>query len=117
LHLLQTIVALGAQGRCVIVGRGASYVLPRSSTLRVRLIAELDDRIGVVAAEQGISRDAAKHHIETTELQRTRFVRQHFHKDPADPRNYDQVLSTSRFSVTHCAELIVAAVERLQSAS
>lgn len=115
MHLVQTIAALGAHGRCVIVGRGASYILPRSSTLRVRLIAEPDDRINAISEEQGISRDSAKHYVEATELQRTRFIRGHFHKDPADPRNSDLLISTSRFSVAHCAELIIAAVERLQS--
>ncbi len=47
-HLVETILSLGAHGECVIVGRGAGHVLPEANTLRVRLVAPLEDRIKAV---------------------------------------------------------------------
>ena len=38
-RLVQTLSALSARGHCVVVGRGASVILPESTTLRVRLVA------------------------------------------------------------------------------
>ena len=46
-HLVETVLSLGVHGECVIVGRGAAHILPAATTLRVRLIAALDDRAGV----------------------------------------------------------------------
>jgi hypothetical protein len=41
------------------------------------------------------------------------FLKHHFHKDPADPANYDLVLNAPRLSVVQLAELIVEAYRRL----
>src|ERR1043165_5762457 len=37
-HLIKTVLALGIHGECVIVGRGAPYILPPAATLRARLV-------------------------------------------------------------------------------
>ena len=47
-RLLKLILALGAKGHCVIVGRGAMVALPVDCTLRVRLVASLEDRIAFI---------------------------------------------------------------------
>src|SRR5438105_4325761 len=48
-NLARVVLALGAQGGVVLIGRGASCILPRASTLNVRIIAALEDRIGYMA--------------------------------------------------------------------
>src|SRR5579883_2573897 len=48
-HLVGVVRGLGLIGRCVIVGRGATCILPPETTLRVRLAAELPDRVKVIA--------------------------------------------------------------------
>jgi cytidylate kinase len=114
-HLIQTVLSLAALGRCVIVGRGSAFILPGERTLRVRLVGLLDDRIEGAARRRGLSRDEAARWVEQTERDRSRFVRDHFLKDQADPHNYDLVLNSSRWSVPECAEFIVDAVRRLES--
>lgn len=114
-HLSATLRALGARGECVIVGRGATHFLPPQTTLRVRLTATLDDRLATMSRELGVPRDQAARHVETTDRERVRFIKDYFHKDPTDPQNYDLVLNASRFSVEECAELIVEALRRLQA--
>ena len=115
-HLTETLLALAAHGQCIIVGRGAALVLPDSSTLRVRLVAPLKYRITQLGRKQGLSREAARRFVETTDRERTKFLKDHFHKDAAAADNYDLVLNTARFSPPACAELIIAALDRLQTA-
>jgi cytidylate kinase len=114
-HLIETLVTLGAKGECVIVGRGAAQLLPPSTTLRVALVAPLDDRIEFMRRQLGVTRDQAARHVEETERERLRFIRDHFLKDPSNPENYDIVLNSSRYTVDECADLIVQALRRLQA--
>src|SRR5262249_23177078 len=43
--LARTVLALGAQGEAIIIGRGAGFLLPSASTLHVRIVALRADRI------------------------------------------------------------------------
>jgi len=113
-NLIETVLALGAHGECIIVGRGAAQILPAETTLRARLVAPLSERIATKARALDISRAEASGRVEDTDRERTRFIMDHFQKDPADPRLYDLVLNSSRFSVVQCAELMMAALRRLQ---
>src|SRR5262249_18791855 len=42
-------LALGAQGQVVLIGRGAGFLLPRPTTLHVRLVAPLEDRVAYLS--------------------------------------------------------------------
>ena len=67
--LARIVLALGAQGEVVLLGRGAGCILPRDTTLHVRIMAPLQDRIAYMsqwlrltsmeAAEQVRLRDGA----------------------------------------------------------
>jgi cytidylate kinase len=114
-HLVETLLSLATHGACVIVGRGAPHILPAATTLRVRLVAPLEDRIAVMSRELHLSREEAARRVPTTDRERARFVQDHFQKDTADPRNYDLVLNSARFSVDECADLIIGALRTLQA--
>jgi cytidylate kinase len=120
-YLIGTVRALGVKGRCVIVGRGANFILPPETTLRVRLIGDLKDRIQVIGRRRGVSNREAARWIETTEAERVRFVQCNFGKNPADPQYYDLVLNTSRLSAAECADTIIhtlhAMMERTPSST
>ncbi len=116
-RLVQTLLSLAAHGECVIVGRGSPHVLPSASTLKVRLVAALEDRVSVMAQELGVSREKAAKHIADADRQRTRFIKEHFFADPSDPQHYNLVINTSRWTVRECADLVLAALERLQARS
>src|SRR5262249_39142735 len=47
-NLIGTVRGLGALGNCVIVGRGANFILPPATTLRVRLVSDLEDRVKAI---------------------------------------------------------------------
>jgi cytidylate kinase len=114
-RLLKLLLALGTQGHCVIVGRGAMIALPIESTLRVRLVATLKDRIAFIVKERGLKPAEAATFVESTDRERYRFIKEHFHKDPTDALIYDLVLNSSRLSVEECADLIIEALLRLQA--
>src|SRR5258708_1963544 len=47
-HLIETLGSLYARGNCIIVGRGASQLLPVERTLRVRVVANREDCLAFV---------------------------------------------------------------------
>jgi cytidylate kinase len=112
-HLTQTLLSLAVHGECVIVGRGAAHVLPRETTLRIRLVADLNDRIAAVTRVRGLTKEQAAKWIADTDRQRQTFIKDHFLKDAADPHHYDLVLNTSTWSVDDCADLILHSLRDL----
>ena len=114
-HLVETVHALGIHGECVIVGRGAAFILRPETTLRVRLVGPVRERIAALSRKLDISEREAARQVRTLDRERIDFVHDHFHKNASDPRNYDLLLNASRFSVTQNAELIVEALRRLQA--
>jgi cytidylate kinase len=112
-HLVGVVLALGAHGSCVIVGRGAAQILPEEGTLRVRLVGPLEGRIAVLQAREGLGPAEAAQRVARTDRERTHFVKDHFRDDPDDPSRYDLVLNSSRFAEAECAGLIVEALGRL----
>jgi len=114
-RLLKLLLALGARGQCVIVGRGAMIVLPVDTTLRVRVVASHEDRVALIGRERGLNPTEAARYVESTDRERSRFIRQHFHKDLTDPLLYDLVLNASRLSVEECAGIIIETLLRLQA--
>jgi cytidylate kinase len=114
-RLLKTLLSLAAHGKCVIVGRGATKVLPAATTLRVRIVAPQEHRIEAVQHEHSISREEAARRVEAIDRERDKFVRDHFGMDATDPRSYDLLLNAARFSIEQCAELIIAALDRLRA--
>src|SRR5262249_44737697 len=114
-NLIATVSVLGAMGHCVIVGRGANFILPAESTLRVRLVGDVEDRVKAIMARHGLSEKDAREFINKTDPRRSEWVQTTFGKDPTHPRFYDLVLNTSRLSVTECADLILDALRRLEA--
>src|SRR5262245_26440873 len=113
-HLVEMILSLAAHGECVIVGRAAGHVLPPESTLRVRLVAPREFRVGVIQKARGTSAEAAARWIDDTDRERSGFVKAHFNRDTTDPTLYDLVLNVSRFSVPQATGLIIAALRDLE---
>ena len=103
------------RGECLIVGRGSSFVLPPETTLRVRIVASRDDRIAFIARDRKLSPVEAAHFVDTRDRVRQEFIKDYFHKDRADPQNYDLILNRSRFSLDETADLVIQALQRIQA--
>jgi cytidylate kinase len=113
-HLTETILSLGAHGRCVIIGRGAAQILPPQRTLRVRLLGPRDDRIAHAMHQHSLTHREAAHWIDATDRERRRFVRAHFQRDPVESGGYDLMLNAFRWSVRGCAQLIIESLRVLE---
>ncbi|HEY7312827.1 MAG TPA: cytidylate kinase-like family protein [Gemmataceae bacterium] len=110
-RLIQFIQSLGAEGRCLIVGRGAAFVLPWHSTLRIHLIGYLEDRIASLGRRFHLDRLKAQRCVRELDWEQNRFIRDYFGSDLAKPRNYDLVVNTSEWSAAACATLILRALQ------
>lgn len=102
-------LALGAQGRVVLIGRGAGYILPRASTLHVRLVAPLEDRIAYMSQWLRLTVEEARQRVRMRDARRAEFVTTFLRRQPGDVYSYDLVLNTSSFGEELSTELIVAA--------
>ena len=100
---------LGAQGDAVLIGRGAGCILPRSSTLHVRLVAPLPDRIAYMSQWLRLTMEEAAEQVRVRDHRRAEFINTHFHRQPDDCYQYDLLLNTSLLGEELCAELIAQA--------
>ncbi len=109
-QLISVVRSLGDQGRCLIVGHGAEFLLPPHATLRVRLVGNREDRLAAFSRTRHLDHWRAARQLDQIDTERSRFLHEHFHVDPSQPRNYDLVLNTSQWSPTDCADFILRAL-------
>jgi cytidylate kinase len=77
--------------------------------LKVRVIAEMEDRVALVCKKRGILRNEAVALIDAEDRQRDEWYHSVYKKDMSDPRLYDMVLSIGRLTLEDASELICAA--------
>jgi cytidylate kinase len=116
-HLVETVLALGAHGECVILGRGAAFILPIATTLRVRLVAPVKERVATLSRTLDVSAKDAARHVRATDRLRYEFVKGHFFKDPTDPQHYHLVLNSGQLSIATEAGLIIDTLRYLQTST
>ena len=110
-HLAKLVEAIARAGDSVIVGRGAGFMLPRESTLLVRVIAPLKVRAERLAERMGVSVRTARRAAKDLDRRRIQFDRTMYRVNPVDPHCYDLVLDSHSLGLTIAAEVIVRAVE------
>lgn len=107
----RVIEKLWKRNNVVIVGRGSQMILAdKPSTLHVRFIAPIEDRIEQVMKDEGVIYPLARKEIETTDKQRTNYLRHYYDADWADGKHYNLVLNTSSMSIELAAKVIITAV-------
>jgi hypothetical protein len=109
LNLARVILALGAGGQVVFIGRGAGCLLPPASTLKVRILAPLADRIAYMSQWLRLTREEAAERVRLRDSRRAEFLQSHFHHQPGDVYQYDLLLNSSLLGEELCADLIVQA--------
>jgi cytidylate kinase len=116
LNLARVILALGATGRVVLIGRGAGYVLPRQTTLHVRVVAPMADRIAYLAQWLRLTVDEAAEQVRLRDSRRQEFLSTHFHQRSAEPYQFDLVLNSTSLGEELCADLILQSAKAKQEA-
>jgi Cytidylate kinase-like family len=111
LNLVRVVLALGAQGRAVLIGRGCGHVLPSESTLHARIVAPLPARIAYMSQWMRLSEEEAADRVRTRDERRTEFIQTHFQVQPEDVHQYDLLLNSSLLGEVLCVELLVQAAQ------
>ena len=105
-HLSRVILMAAQAGKVVYVGRGVQFLLPQQRGLVVRLMASPGYRVQQIAKRACLSYDEARDYVEKTDAGRQEYVRQHFHRDIADPHLYDLMVNVERIGPQRTAQLI-----------
>jgi hypothetical protein len=109
LELTRMILGLAAQGEVVLIGRGAGCLLPARSTLHVRVMAPLPDRIAYMSQWLRLTVDEAAEQVRLRDGRRAEFIVAHFHRQPSDIYQYDLLLNSSLLGEELCADMIAQA--------
>lgn len=99
---------LADKGGCVIVGRGADYVLrDRENALHVFIYADMDFRAKRIVEEYGERDEKPVERLKDKDERRKLYYRSFTSRNWGDYKNYDLSLSTSAVGIEKCADIIV----------
>ena len=100
------------KGNIVYHGLGGQYFLKEiSHILKVRIIADMEERIHDEMRREGINADDARYTLKKDDDERRRWGRQLWGVDPWDANLYDMVLHIDHLSVDNAVELIKTAIQ------
>jgi cytidylate kinase len=100
------------KGNVILYGRGGQDLLKECrNVLRLRFIADFEERAERFAEREWIDPDMARSMIRRSDHQRGGFIHFYFDRDWQDPLGYDLVFNTSRMSEEAIMECIVAAAK------
>ena len=109
----RVIAEAAAEGRVVLVGRGAQALLAsRPNALHVYVIASQPFRRKVAIERLGVDPQAVDKVIAETDQQRDHYVKAHYRRDRQDLTQYDLVLNAERLGFEGAADVVVAEVKR-----
>ena len=105
---------VAGQGSCVIVGRGADYILRNETRLfRVFVSAGMDFRIQRVVKRDGITEDEARDRIRSMDKARSAYYNFNTEQKWGAAQNYDLCLNVSQWGTDGSVELILRALRQV----
>jgi cytidylate kinase len=115
-HLAQRVIEEKAKhGHCVIVGRGAPYILRnRRDTFRVFVFGSRDEKIRRLVGLKMHEKEAAEM-VDTIDHERALFVRKYFNAEWPCRRLYHMMLNSDA-GVDFVTETILQAMDRIEAA-
>jgi cytidylate kinase len=109
-HLAKLVEAIGRAGESILVGRGAGFLLPRETTLSVRIVAPMRVRALRLSERMGVSVRTARRAARDLDRRRNHFERTMYRVNSLDPHNYDLLMDSESVGLEIAAELIAHAV-------
>jgi cytidylate kinase len=114
LRLVRLLLAVAARGNAVIVGRAAGFLLPRETTVHVRVVAPLESRVAYMAQELRLTRPEAVEEVRARDERRAIFLDRTLALAPSDLTAYDVVVNSDRLGVEGAAQFTGWAVRTKQ---
>src|SRR5207248_10442653 len=109
LDMARILLSLGASGEILLIGRGAGCILPRHSTLHVRVIAPLEERIAYMGQWLRLTVEEASEQVRLRDQRRAEYLQSHFGCRVGDVYQYDLLLNSALLGEELCAELLAQA--------
>jgi cytidylate kinase len=106
-HLTRVLVSIAQYGNAVILGRGANFILPPETGLRVCVVAPLEARKQRLMQRQGYDEKQALHELAQGDKERRKFFRHHFRCKPDEPCAYDVVINTGQIGMEAATDCIL----------
>jgi cytidylate kinase len=116
-NVMRLMLTVAARGDAVLVGRGAGFILPADSTVHVRIVAPIDQRISYMAQWLRLTREEATEEVKARDGRRAAFLSHLFPQDSSDIYRYDLVLNSTRLGEEASTEIILRAVAAKQPSS
>jgi len=109
---IQAALCSEVQGDNVLYHGHAGHLLLKGvpHVLRVRVIANMEQRIKAAMERQGLGREEAIEHIEHVDEGRAKWVKYLYGVDWTDPSLYDLVINLDHVSIASACDLIYASV-------
>lgn len=100
------------KGNVILYGRGGQdLIVGCGNVLRLRFIADFEERVERFAEREWIDPDLARTMIRRSDHQRGGFIHFYFDRNWDDPLGYDMTFNTSRLTPVSIVESIVAAAK------
>jgi len=106
-NLSQVLLGIVRYGHAVILGRGANFILPAESGLRVRVVAPLEMRMKKLMREENLSEKHALQQLLAHDHEQEAFFQHYFHSKPDDPRAYDIVVNSGTVSLEYASTILL----------
>jgi cytidylate kinase len=110
-HLVHTVGVIARHGNHIIMGRGATFIIPPPQNLRLRFVAPLEKRMVSLMEEYKIPAEEALKRIRESDRQRGHFVKKYFHAEIDNPIHYDMVINGEAVTVDQAVAMIKAALD------
>ena len=108
------VIVVAAKSPCVIIGRGADYILRNNDKLlSVFVIADKETKVENVTAHYNLDRESALELMKKTDKQRKNYYNAYTDYKWGDITNYNMVLDRSKFGIDGCVEILKAAYDAL----
>jgi cytidylate kinase len=110
-HLVHVLNVFIHEGGCILVGRGAPYLVGPGAGIRVRLTASDDKRIANLMQFYNIGAKEAEDRMRKSDEERAASSQKYYELDIDDPCNYDMVINLDRLTPETTAHIVLRALD------
>jgi len=109
LYLKRFLKVLGRMGNCVIVGRGANFVIPPSKALRVRCVGSPHGWKEILKNRYELKDEEIEKRVKEWNEEQKKFVEKYFGADINDPHHYDLILNLDYYPLERATGIVLQA--------
>ncbi len=100
-------------GSAVILGRGGSQILKEDrNVFHIRVVADIEDRVKRIMAEQSIEEEKARSLISQKDESASKFIYDFFGEEVSDHKHYHLIINTSKIPLDESVGIILKLLKR-----